>query len=107
MLFTHTPLNGGFLFYLSVYTDVYRAPQQDGLRDGINISTFSIREYIGSVLLIPPSSSYSLLEWSQWSSFVLFTKILLGNLSLDTGFDGVGIIKWICKKMCKKIQDGN
>ena len=55
---------------------------RNGLRDGINIYMYLILEFIGSVSLIPLLLSFFSLEWSQWSSFVLYTKISLGTGSL-------------------------
>jgi hypothetical protein len=80
-------------------------PLRNGLRDGINICMYLILEFIGSVSLILLLSSFFSLEWSQWFSFVPYTKISLGTGSQDES--DVGIIKWICKKMFRKIQDGN
>lgn len=52
---------------------------RSGQRDGINIYMSLILEFIGSVLSILRSSSFSSLEWLQWFSFVRYTKISQGN----------------------------
>jgi hypothetical protein len=78
---------------------------RNGPRDGINIYMYLILEFIGSVLLILPLSSFFSLEWSQWFSFVLYTRISLGTEVSEES--DVGTIKWICKRTFKKILDGN
>ena len=72
-------LNGKYIYHPSVAFVNNSTLIQSGLQDGINIYTFTIREFIGSVLLIQPSSSSFLPEWLQWFFFELSIKISQGK----------------------------